>query len=89
MLDCFMPIIIGCGPEGAITSIFLSKNKISHLVLEKETFPCDKICGDACSDKTSFVFRKADPALLTDVFQMTIVFCQVRVLFFRHLMVKV
>ena len=58
MLDCFMPIIIGCGPEGAITLIFLSKNKISHLVLEKETFPCDKICGDPVVIKQALFFEK-------------------------------
>ena len=65
----FIPIvIIGCGPAGAIASIFLLKSKICHLVLEKETFPRDKICGDTCSGKTSFVLRKADPGFLPELF---------------------
>ena len=65
----FIPIvIIGCGPAGSIASIFLSKSKIPHLVLEKETFPRDKICGDACSGKTSFVLRKANPEFLNELF---------------------
>ena len=69
MPESFTPVvIIGCGPAGAITSIFLSKNKIPHLVLEKELFPRDKICGDACSGKTGFVLRKADPNFLTELF---------------------
>lgn len=69
MPEYFMPVvIIGCGPAGAITSIFLSKNNIPHLVLEKDIFPRDKICGDACSGKTSFVLRKANPEYLTELF---------------------
>ena len=61
-------VIIGCGPAGASTSIFLSKLNIPHVVLDKETFPRDKICGDACSGKTSFVLRKANPAILNTLF---------------------
>ena len=61
-------VIIGCGPAGASTSIFLTKFNIPHVVLEKETFPRDKICGDGCSGKTSFVLRKANPEFLTELF---------------------
>ena len=46
-------IIVGAGPAGAATSIFLSKAGISHVILEKEKFPRDKVCGDACGGKTS------------------------------------
>ena len=52
-------IIIGAGPGGASASIFLTKAGIAHVILEKETFPRDKICGDACSGKTVFVLKKA------------------------------
>jgi len=38
--------IIGAGPSGAATSIFLSKLKISHYIIDKSTFPRDKTCGD-------------------------------------------
>ncbi len=64
-------IIIGAGPAGAATSIFLSKAGIHHVILEKELFPRDKICGDACSGKTAFVLRKANPAWLDEVFSNT------------------
>ncbi len=53
-------IIIGAGPAGAGTSVFLTKAGIPHIVIEKEIFPRDKICGDACSGKTVFVLRKAN-----------------------------
>lgn len=62
-------IIIGAGPAGAGTSIYLTQAGIPHVIIEKETFPRDKVCGDACSGKTAFVLRKANPAWLQEVFQ--------------------
>jgi len=38
--------IIGAGPAGAATSLMLSKLKIHHYIIDKETFPRDKTCGD-------------------------------------------
>ena len=62
-------IIIGAGPAGAAASIFLSKAEVPHVILEKENFPRDKVCGDACGGKTAFVLRKADPHWLQEIFQ--------------------
>lgn len=61
-------LIIGCGPAAAGASLFLSKAGIHHLILEKDSFPRDKICGDGCSGKTAYVLRKADPAYLDEIF---------------------
>lgn len=38
--------IIGAGPSGAATSLMLSNLKIHHFIIDKETFPRDKTCGD-------------------------------------------
>ena len=54
-------IIIGAGPAGAAASIFLSKHQIPHVVIEKDIFPRDKICGDACSGRTALVINRANP----------------------------
>lgn len=62
-------IIIGAGPAGAGTSIYLTKAGIPHIIIEKETFPRDKVCGDACSGKTAFVLRKANPDWLKEIFK--------------------
>lgn len=63
-------IIVGGGPAGAGTSLYLSKAGIKHIVIEKAVFPRDKVCGDACSGKTAHVLRKLDPTWLTDeIFQ--------------------
>jgi menaquinone-9 beta-reductase len=62
-------VIIGAGPAGVGTSIYLSLNKIPHIILEKDQFPRDKVCGDAVSGKSAFVLRKANPDWLKDIFQ--------------------
>lgn len=62
-------IIVGAGPAGAGTSIYLSKAGIPHIIIEKETFPRDKVCGDGCSGKTAFVLRKANPSWLHEIYR--------------------
>lgn len=63
-------IIVGAGPAGAGTSLYLTKAGIPHIVIEKATFPRDKICGDACSGKTALVLRRINPEWLNDeIFQ--------------------
>lgn len=60
-------IIIGAGPAGAGTSFFLTKYGIPHIVIEKETFPRDKVCGDGCSGKTALVIKRANPEWLDEI----------------------
>jgi geranylgeranyl reductase family protein len=60
-------IIVGSGPAGAGTSFFLSKYGIPHVVIEKETFPRDKVCGDACSGKTALVINRANSEWLNEI----------------------
>jgi menaquinone-9 beta-reductase len=64
-------IIIGAGPAGAGTSFFLTKYEIPHIVIEKETFPRDKVCGDACSGKTALVINRANAAWLDEIINDT------------------
>lgn len=47
----FPVVIVGGGPAGSATSLYLTEAQIPHLVLEKNLFPRDKICGDAISGK--------------------------------------
>jgi geranylgeranyl reductase family protein len=57
-------LIVGAGPAGIATSLFLSKKKIRHIIIDKEAFPRDKICGDALSGKVVHVLNKLDPEIL-------------------------
>jgi len=62
-------IVVGAGPAGAATSFFLSKHGIDHVVIDKETFPRDKVCGDACSSKALLVIERASPEWLRELLQ--------------------
>ncbi len=56
--------IIGAGPAGASTSIFLSKMGIAHTIVDAAEFPRDKICGDALDGKTLRVLNHIDPQII-------------------------
>ncbi|MEK6821036.1 MAG: geranylgeranyl reductase family protein, partial [archaeon] len=45
-------IIVGGGPGGSSTAMFLQKKGYKVLLLEKAKYPRDKICGDAVSGKS-------------------------------------
>ena len=51
-------LIAGAGPGGATTSIFLAKEKINHIIIDKAVFPRDKICGDAFSGKSVGILKR-------------------------------
>jgi geranylgeranyl reductase family protein len=57
-------VIVGAGPGGCATSLFLSKHKIHHTIIDKAVFPRDKVCGDALSGKTVYVLNQLDPAII-------------------------
>jgi geranylgeranyl reductase family protein len=60
--DLDFPVVIaGAGPAGATVSMFLEQEKIPHLLLEKDIFPRDKICGDAISSKALDIIAKLRP----------------------------
>lgn len=59
--------IIGAGPAGTTTSLFLAKEKIPHLLIDKCLFPRDKICGDAISGKTVQILGKLDKNYLNEL----------------------
>ena len=56
--------IVGAGPAGAATALRLSYLGIPSLLLDKATFPRDKICGDALSGKVPTLLNRLDPAIM-------------------------
>lgn len=60
-------IIIGAGPAGCSASFYLSKAGISHVIVDKDVFPRDKICGDALSGKVTNQLRRLDPLWLDEL----------------------
>lgn len=53
-------VIIGAGPAGCSTSLFLAKQGIKHTIIDKAVFPRDKVCGDALSGKSVYVLNQLD-----------------------------
>ncbi len=51
-------LIAGAGPGGASTSVFLAKEKIKHIIIDKAVFPRDKVCGDALSGKSVGMIKR-------------------------------
>jgi menaquinone-9 beta-reductase len=51
-------LIAGAGPGGASTAVFLAKEKIKHLIIDKAVFPRDKVCGDAMSGKSVGMLKR-------------------------------
>lgn len=56
--------IIGAGPSGATTSLFLSKLQVKHMIIDAGTFPRDKVCGDALDLKVMRVLNQLDSTLV-------------------------
>ncbi len=56
--------IVGAGPAGATLSLFLSKKKIAHVIVDAAKFPRDKICGDGLDLKVVRVLRQLDPEIM-------------------------
>jgi 2-polyprenyl-6-methoxyphenol hydroxylase-like FAD-dependent oxidoreductase len=56
--------IVGAGPAGATTSIFLGKENIPHIIIDAASFPRDKICGDGLDMKAITVLNHIDKSIL-------------------------
>lgn len=56
--------IVGAGPGGAATALKLSYLGIPSILIDKATFPRDKVCGDAISGKVTTLMSRLDPEML-------------------------
>ena len=55
--------IVGAGPGGATAALVLGRAGVPCMLVDKASFPRDKICGDALSGKVVEVLRKIDPTI--------------------------
>jgi len=53
-------VIVGAGPSGAIATLYAKRAGLSVCLTDKQTFPRDKICGDALSGKAVTILRELD-----------------------------
>lgn len=50
-------IIVGAGPAGSAGALYAKRYGLKTLLLDKATFPRDKVCGDALSGKSVEILR--------------------------------
>jgi len=60
-------LIVGAGPAGCSTAFHLSNKKIPHVLIDKASFPRDKICGDALSGKVVQELNRIDRKLIEEI----------------------
>ncbi|CAN5482699.1 geranylgeranyl reductase family protein [soil metagenome] len=53
-------IVVGAGPGGSTCAAMAAREGLKVLLLDKDEFPRDKICGDAISGKSVDVMRRLD-----------------------------
>jgi len=51
-------IIVGAGPAGTSAALYANQKGLKTILLDKSTFPRDKICGDAISGKCIRIIRE-------------------------------
>ena len=56
--------IVGAGPAGSFAAMFLAKKGIPCTLVDKATFPRDKICGDGISGWVLTILNELDKDLL-------------------------
>jgi menaquinone-9 beta-reductase len=60
-------LIIGAGPAGTSAALSLAKKGIPSVIVDKERFPRDKICGDALSGKAVHMLKQLDPEFISEL----------------------
>lgn len=56
--------IIGAGPGGSAAALQLGKHGVKTILLDKASFPRDKVCGDALSGKVVRELERLAPELV-------------------------
>lgn len=53
--------IVGGGPAGITTSLFLSRLSIPHLLIERGAYPKNKVCGESFDGKVFHILKELNP----------------------------
>ncbi len=59
--------IVGAGPAGLTASLFLSQAGIEHVLLDREKFPRDKVCGESFDGKVFHLLKQLNPNWLEEL----------------------
>jgi len=59
--------IVGAGPGGCAAALKLAQHGVNTAMVDKATFPRDKVCGDALSGKVMRSLERLDPSLAVEL----------------------
>ena len=65
--DVFDIVIAGSGPAGSACALALKNSGLKVAMVDRSTFPRDKICGDAIGGRVKKVLREINPELLAEL----------------------
>lgn len=71
MVNHFDIIIVGAGPAGTTAALELRKHNYTVALLDKSTFPRDKICGDAIPGPAFRLLEKMERQIGEDIWDIT------------------
>jgi 2-polyprenyl-6-methoxyphenol hydroxylase-like FAD-dependent oxidoreductase len=57
-MKCYDVVISGAGPAGCSSALFLARKGYSVLLLDKATFPREKVCGDGITAASSTLLEE-------------------------------
>ena len=60
--------IVGAGPAGTIASLFLSKYKVPHILIDRAVLPREKVCGEFYDGRLRNVLNLLDPEFMKEMF---------------------
>src|SRR3954467_6026069 len=61
-MEMFDAVIVGAGPAGSSCAAFCAKAGLQSLVLEREKFPREKVCGDCLNPSCWSVLQRLELA---------------------------
>lgn len=67
LIKHFDVIIVGAGPAGTSFALALKNSNLNILLLDKESFPRDKVCGDAVVGRSIKNLNKLAPELVQEI----------------------
>ncbi|MBI1223829.1 MAG: NAD(P)-binding protein [Bacteroidetes bacterium] len=58
--------IVGAGPAGSTTALFLAKLGVQCILLDRTSFPRDKVCGESFDGHVTSTLRQLGPSFLAE-----------------------
>lgn len=65
--------VVGAGPAGTVASLFLSKNEVPHILVDRAMFPREKVCGEFFDGRLQHVLNKIEPNFMQNMKEKNII----------------